>query len=83
MTAPRRPQLFSVRVWLEDRGDGQSEWRGKVQHVLSGEGRYFRKWHTLVAFIIEKAAAESGRPEKERKQDRKEDPCGPGVSSES
>jgi hypothetical protein len=33
---------------LEDLGNGQTEWRGRVQHVLSGETRYFRDWVTLV-----------------------------------
>jgi hypothetical protein len=47
--------LFTVRVWLENLGDGRSEWRGKVQHTLGGEARYFRDWQTLVAFIVEKA----------------------------
>jgi len=39
--------LFMVRVWLEDLGDGKAEWRGQVQHVLSGEVRYSRDWLTL------------------------------------
>jgi len=43
-------QLFTVRVWLEELGNGQTEWRGKVQHVTSGEVRYFRDWSTLVTF---------------------------------
>lgn len=43
-----RPQLFMVRVWLEDMGDGETEWRGQVKHALSGEVRYFRDWLTLV-----------------------------------
>ena len=34
-------------------GDGESEWRGKAQHVLSGEARYFRDWPALVAFLLE------------------------------
>lgn len=44
-------QLFTVRLWLEDLGNGQMDWRGKVQHVNSGEARYFRDWPTLVAFL--------------------------------
>jgi hypothetical protein len=43
--------LFTLRVWLEDLGGGQSEWRGKVQHVLSGEARYFRDWDTLITYL--------------------------------
>ncbi len=45
--------LFTVRVWLEDLGEGRTEWRGKVQHTLSGEARYFRDWSTLIAHIQE------------------------------
>jgi len=48
-----RSQLFTVRVWREDLGEGCSEWRGKVQHVTSGEVRYFRDWPGLVACIQE------------------------------
>jgi hypothetical protein len=43
----RHSHLFTVRLWLEELGDGQSEWRGQVQHVLSGETRYFREWASL------------------------------------
>jgi hypothetical protein len=48
---PSRTYLFAVRVWLEDLGDGQAEWRGEVQYVGSGEVRYFRDWPTLVALL--------------------------------
>ena len=34
-------------------GSGQTEWRGKIQHVPSGETRYCRDWSTLVAFLLE------------------------------
>ena len=46
-------QLFTVRVWREDLGDGRIEWRGKVQHTTSGEARYFRDWPMLIAYIQE------------------------------
>lgn len=45
--------LFIVRVWLEKMGDGKSEWRGKVQHVLSGQVRYFRGWPMLEKLLLE------------------------------
>jgi hypothetical protein len=48
-----RSHLFTLRLWPEALGDGQTEWRGKVQHVLSGEARYFRDWEALVAFLQE------------------------------
>lgn len=40
-----------VRVWQEDQGDGKTEWRGQVKHVMSGEVRYFREWTTLVVHL--------------------------------
>jgi hypothetical protein len=43
--------LFSVRLWMEDMGDGQTEWRGQLRHVASGETRYFRDWLALVALL--------------------------------
>ncbi len=43
--------LFTVRMWLEQLGKGSTEWRGKVQHVLSGQTRYFRDWQALITFI--------------------------------
>ena len=45
--------LFTVRVWREELGEGRVEWRGKVQHALTGEARYFREWAELIAFLRE------------------------------
>jgi hypothetical protein len=47
-------QLFTIRLWEEALGDGHQEYRGKVQHVVSGEARHFRDWTTLEAFLLEK-----------------------------
>ena len=44
--------LFTVRVWLETLEDDETEWRGKVQHVLSGESHYFRKWSALTTHLL-------------------------------
>ena len=43
--------LFTLRLWMEDTGEGQTDWRGKVQHVNSGEVRYFRGWSVLETFV--------------------------------
>ncbi len=43
-------ELFTLRLWQEGPSD-QTEWRGKIQHVRSGETRYFRDWYTLVVFL--------------------------------
>jgi hypothetical protein len=48
-----RSHLFTVRLWPEDLGEGRSEWRGRVEHVLSGQTRYFRDWATLVSAFQE------------------------------
>ncbi len=56
---PSRPgevyssHLFTVRFWHEQLGDGESEWRGKVEHIPSRETRYFREWSALIAFLQE------------------------------
>ena len=54
-----RSHLFTVRLWLEPLGEGKSEWRGKVQHVPSGEAQYVRDWATLKVFL-ERKLSESG-----------------------
>jgi hypothetical protein len=43
--------LFIVRVWEEEPGRGSEAWRGKVQHVLSGEAYYFRSWEELAGHL--------------------------------
>jgi hypothetical protein len=50
-TPPPHTHLFMVRVWREDLGEGQTEWRGEVHSVVSGEVRYFRDWPALVALL--------------------------------
>jgi hypothetical protein len=39
-------------VWPEEVDDGQIEWRGKVQHVTSGDVLYFRDWEAMMAFLL-------------------------------
>jgi hypothetical protein len=45
--------VFIIRFWLEPREmqDAQPEWRGVIQHVESGEHRYFRDLDVMVAFM--------------------------------
>jgi hypothetical protein len=49
--SPERSQLFLLRLWIEELGRGKMDWRGKIQHVNSGEVRYFHDWPTLEVFI--------------------------------
>jgi hypothetical protein len=59
----RRSHLFTVRLWAEDIGEDQAEWRGKVQHVISGDTRYFRDWNNLIALLqMMVSQRESGQP---------------------
>jgi hypothetical protein len=53
-TPSQRPRshLFTVRVWQEEIGTDQTEWRGKVQLLTSGDVRYFRGWATLVPLLL-------------------------------
>ena len=51
-------QLFTVRVWREELGAGQREWRGEVHDVVSGERRYFRDWPALIASLQALLAAQ-------------------------
>lgn len=46
--------LFTVRLWVEVLGGGQTEVRCKVQHVLSGETHYFREDSALLAYLTTK-----------------------------
>jgi hypothetical protein len=47
----RRSQLFTLRVWVEDVGNGRSEIRGTLKHVLTGETNHFRDWGTLTKHL--------------------------------
>ena len=47
-----RSHLFTLRVWEEETGFEQSEWRGKVQLITSGEVRYFRDWAALAPLLL-------------------------------
>ncbi len=46
-----RPYLFTLRLWQEELGQGQVEWRGRVQNVAGGETAFFRDWPGLVATL--------------------------------
>ncbi len=50
--------LFTVRIWREIVGENQQEWRGQVEHVLSGKAGYFRGWPMLITFLEEAFAAQ-------------------------
>jgi hypothetical protein len=47
-----RSHLFTIRVWKEETGTDQTEWRGKVQIFPGGDARYFRDWAALVPLLL-------------------------------
>ncbi len=59
-----KSQLFTLRVWMEDVGNGSPhsptissrrggsryELRGTLKHVLTGETYHFRDWQTMIRY---------------------------------
>jgi hypothetical protein len=54
-------ELFTVKLWREVLDEKQTEWRGKIQHVGSGEVRYFRDWTHMMEFIDDVLTKLTGR----------------------
>jgi hypothetical protein len=52
-----RSHLFLVRFWSdgEQEARDQKDWRGRVQHIVSGEARTFDDWPTLIDLLLEMA----------------------------
>jgi hypothetical protein len=49
----RRQHLFIVRVWCEPgRTPAECQWRGSVEHVPSGDRRYFAARGDLARFLL-------------------------------
>jgi hypothetical protein len=44
-------ELFTVRLWREQLNETHTEWRGKIQHIGSGETRYFRSLDNMMEFM--------------------------------
>ena len=63
----RRSYLFTVRVWQEEIGGDQREWRGQVQLLTSGEVRYFREWSGLAPLLLTMLAQEETRPDTQQR----------------
>ena len=62
--ASRETRLFTLRMWQEETGDGQLEWRGKVQALPEGETYYFRDWSGLIGCL--EAMLATGRDPSDR-----------------
>ena len=42
---------FIVRMWAEPINEDHSEWRGQVEHLQSGEKRYFQQLDKMTEFV--------------------------------
>jgi hypothetical protein len=38
-------------MWAEPIDEDRSEWRGQVEHLQSGEKRYFQQLEVMLAFV--------------------------------
>ena len=50
-SAAARSQMFTLRVWTEEVGNGRIEIRGILKHVLTGETHHFRDWQTMIRHV--------------------------------
>lgn len=50
----KRVNSFVIRMWLEPREMERTdpEWRGRIEHVQSGERAYFRDLNKMVEFVV-------------------------------
>jgi hypothetical protein len=48
MSSETAQHRFLLNVWQEEVRPEQVEWRGKLQHLPSGEAHYFRDWPKLI-----------------------------------
>jgi len=46
-----KEQLFTIKLWQEALTEKQTEWRGKIQHIGSGDSSYFRDLSKMMDFI--------------------------------
>lgn len=49
--------LFIVRVWVDPARPGPGVARGQIEHVSSGERRYFRQLDEIQAIVADRLAA--------------------------
>ncbi len=55
--------LFTIRLWQEELGGGQTEWRGRAQDIVTGAEAYFRDWPGLIAVLSRLLEAKERSPD--------------------
>lgn len=48
-----RSERFVIRLWREESAAPQAGWRGRMQHITSGEIRFFHDWDTFIGGLTE------------------------------
>jgi hypothetical protein len=61
-----RSHLFTVRVWEEEVGTDQTEWRGKIQLFTNGDVHYFREWAALVPLLLMMLSESESEPDRQQ-----------------
>ena len=44
-------QMFTLRIWVINREGVNIKWRGRIQHIQSGEVQYCQNWDTFIAYV--------------------------------
>ncbi len=52
MSSPK--EIFTIKFWKEILDNQRGEWRGRVQHLSSGQSRYFKDSNKLIEFISDR-----------------------------
>jgi hypothetical protein len=53
-------QTFTLRIWVTSPKDATLEWRGRIQHIQSGEVQYCQDWDAFIAYVEEALCNPSG-----------------------
>ncbi|MEZ4619241.1 MAG: hypothetical protein R2867_27530 [Caldilineaceae bacterium] len=48
----RSSHIFALRLWQEETGAGQQEWRGRIYDAATRDVRYFREWASLISLLL-------------------------------
>jgi hypothetical protein len=51
--ANSQAQLFTLRIWVTNQDEASLEWRGRLQHIQSGEVQYCKDWESFVSYVEE------------------------------
>jgi len=46
-------QTFTLRIWVMNQKDATLEWRGRIQHIQSGEVQYCQSWDVFITYVEE------------------------------